>query len=479
MKEFIKSIEILILNFGKSAVSEDRFFNTLKDVYNFKDTPDYYTTLKAAYANNVIRVICKTKKRNIKKVVQTQAMIISKKDSNLKIDVVKEVLFSFAIAIKILSYQEYIAIDNNNPNTNPYSFFSRVWQSIDKTILINNVLFLCTSIVGLLVFLIGNMWPFFAILTIAIFDFIYYGFVDTAYLLEKKSNLALKASIYACFSVVAIKTFLLFFAVSNRDASFLTYLLLIIMLFLWISPLIDGEPFTHLKSKSGRKVYFVNLIFMLLIIGGIIFYPLILNGLNSIRNMTLQVVRSYEKVDLGFGQYKLGRTLNVKGAIDADSIKINDCIANDSVYITVYTHNEKISRVIIEPISGWEQNYSYIKIFKEKYGTPEYIRNDFFSDYVYDYTLQWNFKNGSIILMCAHSWFEEENVQSIEYISKEAIDINKKAQVIAEQEREKQALIKEKKEEKRLDSIEQERLKIEYQEKLKNQKVKQQIKDRI
>lgn len=121
-------------------------------------------------------------------------------------------------------------------------------------------------------------------------------------------------------------------------------------------------------------------------------------------------------------------------------------------------------------------------MYKEKYGIPEYIRcYDYNWNVFYNYILRWNYANGSIILYCFHDSYlsDNEDVLSIEYISKEAIDISEKERVSAEQERKRQAIIKEQKEKENLKNIEKEHLDKENQEKLKIQKTQQQIKEQI
>lgn len=482
MKAFINSIETLIQKFGKSAVTEDRFFNMMKDVYDFYNNPDYFNALKAAYKNNAIIGICKSRKKNIKKVIEAKSDFICKNNNKQNKEVVKKVLFSYAIAINIISYEEYLAIENNTFITDSKFNFSRIWQSIDNVILINNVLFLCTSIVGIIVCLNSGWWPFFAILTVAISDIIY-GCFSSEHLEWGNLTLSQKASVSACVCIGAIKTLSLFFVVSYSDASFLTYLLLILMLFVWGIFVISSEPFVYLKSKKGILAYCTNSLCLLLIIGGVLFYPFVFNSLNSLRNTALHIIRSYERADLGFGRYKLGSILVVNGSVNCDSIGIDECIANDSVHITLYTYNKKISRIVVEPISSWEGDYSYVEIFKEKYGFPENI-NDYYGNfyksyYLYGSTLQWNYKNGSIILRCSLSMFEKDGIQSIEYISKEMIDINEKARLAAERKEREQAIIEEQKEKENLKNIEKEHLDKENQEKLKIQKTQQQIKEQI
>lgn len=354
MKAFINSIETLIQKFGKSAVSEVRFFNMIKDVYNFRDNPNYFDAVKAVYANNAISVIGKSKKKNIKRVIQTQAMLICKNDFSLKKDVVKEVLYSFAIAIKLLSYEEYIAItiENNDSSTKSESLISSIWKSIDKTILFNNALFLCMTIVGIIIFFIcrnSGWWPFFSTLIVAISDFIYAAVLIDK-LEQKKLTSSQTASICACSSIGIIKTLFLFYFASDNDAFILTYILLILMLLAWCISMIGEEPFSYLKSKNGRAVYCANLTLLSVVIGCILLYPLVLNGVNLLRNSTLCMIRSYKRMDLGFGRYKIGDILKIQDSINnSDSIMLNDCIANDSVNMTIYTYNKKYQGLLLNP----------------------------------------------------------------------------------------------------------------------------------
>lgn len=511
MRILIDDIQGLVSKFGKSIVLDKKFLNMLKDVYNFRENPKLLNILEELYAQGQIVKIYKSSKKRIEKDINS-ILLSNRKQKSFKKDDIAMVLYSFAIGINIIGYDDYIALKDKGQNEgkcrNAFiivkSLFKRLCCSIDRTNVRIVLSFLLASFIGLILFFIceeNRWWIFFCTIILSIGDLITVGcWADKSWLdnLNKKS-----AAIFcACGTIGALKSCLPLFYFKG-DTSILSLLLIFGIIFLWgyftVEVLLEHSKACKWQQIIYSKTYIVTTLLMLLMISSFVFLaPIRAFVENEINNRIKQKYSQTER-NLKYKTFYLNQKipyatngilgLNKRMGIDSlgakiDVITFKDKLYTDSADVELIMYKEKLVKITINSYSlGMSSSEEILKLYIGKYGTPEKQQRpiDFFENPLsmfihpwswYTHDFRWSYKNGTINISC--DYLIPNSISSISYISSTYLGLEYK-----ERAREDNEIKAKERKEKQLEEISNQRYKneIKKEEVLKKQSYSRTEKD--
>lgn len=431
MRLLIGNIQDLVGKFGKSIVLDKKFLNMLRDVYNFRDNPKLINIIEVLYAKDYIKKVYHSSQKNIEKVIKSIVSDASITSSFGKEDV-RMVLYSFAIGINILNYEEYISLQHKKPqkskNTGFVSFVKRLYKTIDYANLMLVALYLAIAIVGLALFYLAEVngwWMFFCTIILIIADFI-----SVSLCIVYIDGSTTKGRAVGCaFGTIGTLKSCLPFCYIKDDTSILAILLILALVFLWGAGTVTETFAIEKKSKySWRQVifnknYMITTLFMLLVVGSFVFLsPIRANIDNSINQRIKQKHLTIER-KLGYKSFCLGKELpymtkrmaNMQRRIGVDSlgtkidiVTFKDKFYTDSVDIELISYKGKLVKITLNNVnSGMSSSEEIVKLYTNKYGTPEsqqrpiYIFENPLSMFIYHWEWDanehtWSYKNGTI-----------------------------------------------------------------------------------
>lgn len=102
----VDDIKILVKEYGKQMLPDHRFLNMLHDIHDFRHETKTFALLKALYNNGAIGAICSCSKENIKETIDAVAIQTHLAQPDFEQKDIEIILYSYAIAIDILSQSE-------------------------------------------------------------------------------------------------------------------------------------------------------------------------------------------------------------------------------------------------------------------------------------------------------------------------------------------------------------------------------------
>ncbi len=102
----VDDIKILVKEYGKPMLPDHRFLNMLHDIHDFRHETKTFVLLKALYNNGAIGAICACSKENIKETIDAVVIQTHLTQPDFEQKEIERILYSYAIAIDILSQSE-------------------------------------------------------------------------------------------------------------------------------------------------------------------------------------------------------------------------------------------------------------------------------------------------------------------------------------------------------------------------------------
>lgn len=449
MRNLINNIQGLVGKFGKSIVLDKRFLNMLKDVYNFRDNPKLLIILEELYTQGCIRKIYNSSKKTIQKDIKS---IVAKERHQMSVedDDITMVLYSFAIGINIIDYNDYISRNDKAPKNKKgkniffviKSFLKRLYNSIDYTNAKIMSSFLLTTFVGLLLFYIceeNEWWIFFCTIVLSLGDIVLgTWWASKTWLdnLNKKGNISVFC---ACGTIGTLKSCVPLFYL-NEETSFFAILLVLAIAFLWgsftVVMILEQSAKYKWQQIIFTRNYTVTTSLMLLIISSFVFLAPIRGCIENVINQNIRQEHSKIERNLGYKTFCLNNNLpyipnttaGLQKRIGIDSlgtkleaITFKDKFYTDTTDIELIAYKGALIKITLNPcVLGMSEDV--IKLYIQKYGTPEnqlrqinFFENPlrmFMNPWSWDTDeYLWSYKNGTIKIYCGSSF-------SISYISR-------------------------------------------------------------
>lgn len=510
MKELIDKITYLIGKKGKSVVTDKMFVNMLRDVYDFRYSPQLLAAINTVYDCNAIKQVLSCSKKKLENEVNKQTRIICKKYDKLEAKDVEKILYSFAIAYGIVSIEEYQNIStpsvtqnsekkqntssnkksstdrssgqkpDNNGNKAPSNPTSQK-NKIDKVIIFHLSAYIITSVIGLVLLFVcfdAGWWPFFCIFMVLIGDFCYSIPFTNDMTVLRNITVERFPTFFAIGIAGVLKSFALLPIAFVLGGTF-SFLLVALIIFAWVAFTVNiYQDRQSPKRKNNKWLVPMSktLIGLLLLHASILFSGLFYHPIYDIqypiRNIILKTIRSTKKVDLGYKNYKIGNMFP-SSEMQKDSIPVlnqdtivygkkaicysfADTLNGTSVDVSLLVIENKISKIDISiPFSAFDIE----DVYAEKYGWPEipmeYIEHDNFLDsklsgFYISFEKEWTYPQGIIRICFDHIEYIGASFVELETLDKkrlkEAVEREKKQEEI-EKENMQRALKKQQQQE--------------------------------
>ena len=256
VEELSNNIRIVIDRLGQSVIREKKFVYAIRDLCAFED-PIYLRAIDLVYKNHIVDIITKSSKRKVYKVIRNQSLLMHRLDNGIGRDVIETVLTAFAIALDIININDFRS-HNDNKIGEKFSL-ERIFkslQSIDGNLILINVRFLLFSVFGdfILSYLLWNYWwPFFCIIVYlgCLFIFLISDIIHIFHIRNKRKFSKLENSIYFAIYLISIckSTFIWIYFLVNYDATIISYIICISVVYFWI--IFFKDIFVEMLKKIG------------------------------------------------------------------------------------------------------------------------------------------------------------------------------------------------------------------------------------